>query len=218
MTSDPNTTPHSAKRPATTHPFAAMLCALWLCVAATCTLSGCADDLSGTDSGPVGGAQITHTDQGQGVTLTEVNASDADAWVYLRLSDGAQRDVTTPDADTTWDLAFNRYTIKLNGGVSGPGQVMGQWLEAQPFDDLTAAPANGYSADSPDGDDDDALPDLIFGGWYSYDVQTHVLTPRDGLYCIRDGEGRHFKLQLTSYYDAAGSPGLLSFKWATLSP
>jgi hypothetical protein len=173
------------------------------------TLGGCDDALSGTDSGPVGGAQITHT-QAQGMTLTVVDATSEKVWVYMRLRDGAQLDLPSaadPAADPTWDLAFRRYQVLLNGGVSGPGQVVGQWLDAVAFDDLSTAPPDGYLSDAPDGDDDNALPDLVLEHWYNYDFRTHTLTPRAGVYVLRDAAGQHYKLAFDGYYDAAGSPG-----------
>jgi hypothetical protein len=55
-----------------------------------------------------------------------VDATSASAYVYVSLADGGS--VVTPADPTTsteWDIAFRRYTAKLNGGVAGPGDVAG---------------------------------------------------------------------------------------------
>lgn len=179
-------------------------------------MMGCSDELGGTESAPVGGAQVTHTQLEQGITKTVVDASSDKLWIYLRTSDGAQRDIQTPETDTTWDLSFQRYTIKLNGGVSGSGAVAAQWIEGQNFDAFTKAPAAGYLQDAPDGPDENDTPDLVFGSWYNYDFQTHVLTPRDGFFVVQTQDGQYLKLKIEGYYDTAGSPGFLSYRWALI--
>jgi len=57
-------------------------------------------------------------------TLT-VDASSPSEFVYVSLSDGAV--VTPSDAATStgWDVAIRRFSVRLNGGVSGPGTVSG---------------------------------------------------------------------------------------------
>lgn len=52
------------------------------------------------------------------VKTASVNASTG--WVYYDLVNGAE-----VAADGAWQIAFNRYSVKLNGGESGPGKVAG---------------------------------------------------------------------------------------------
>ena len=66
--------------------------------------------------------------------------------------------------------------------------------------------------------DRNGSPDYAFGagdGWYNYDPATHVLTARDTVFVVKT-PGGDFKLQFSSYYDAAGTPGMPQFRWAKL--
>jgi hypothetical protein len=89
----------------------------------------------------------------------------------------------------------------------------------QPFDAVLAAPAEGYVADLPDGDDDDTIVDTVFeegDGWYDYDQNTNRLSPRAYVYVVQTGRGTRYKLAILDYYDVAGSSGHPSFSWAEL--
>jgi hypothetical protein len=47
-------------------------------------------------------------------------------------------------------------------------------------------------------------------------VATHVLTPRKLVYVVRGANGRYYKLEMLEYYDAAGTAGYPTFRWAPL--
>ena len=193
-------------------------------ITALLTATSCAPPLEADDAGidddamidEMGGPQVEHTELGDDVVSTQVDATAEGTWVYLDLDDGRQLEVADPQADPEWDLAFQRFHIKLNGGVSGGADVQATPVEGTTFEALTTAPANGYLADQADGDDDDDDPDYVLREWYDYDFMTHVLTPAAVVYVVRHGSG-HTKLQLDSYYDDAGTSGFVTFRWAPLA-
>ena len=117
--------------------------------------------------------------------------------------------LASPETTASWDLAFNRYHGKANGGVSGVGDVAVATLEGADFDAVTTAPAAGYTSD---GDE------LALGGWYAYDMTTHALHPADVVYVVRAVTGDYFKLKFTSYYDASSASGFPTFRWAPVDP
>lgn len=197
--------------------------------------SGCGDELQpmGVDAGPaVDGGSVTSTDGAvpsddifhhtvtDGVYETWLDATSMVEWYHLDLETG--RAVTENIAtDTTWDLAIQRFKLLTNGGVSGPGSV-GVARVMSSFDALEVAPADGYIADVADGDDRDDTDDSAFTNgtddWYSYDLNTHTLTPRADLtYVVRTTEGGYFKVQILGYYDEAGTPGFLRFRWTRVT-
>jgi hypothetical protein len=146
----------------------------------------------------------------------EVNATDLQSWVYFSLQ--SQQEVTPdgPERSPSWDLGFQRSNVKVNSGTSGAGSVLVA-VASGSFESVTRAPADGYIADAADLDQDGS-PDYAFGagdGWYSYDPATHVLTARDTVFVVKTPSG-NYKLQFSSYYDAAGTPGMLQFRWASL--
>ena len=149
-----------------------------------------------------------------GVWLTSVDATASDAWVYFDIDNGTQVSL-----EEGWDLAFQRSRIMVNGGVSGAGEVSVSVLPGVSFASLQQAPSSGYRTDQ-ENPQDASNPDLVFlsdGGWYEYDVTTHVLSVRDQVYVIRTTDASYFKIQLDSYYrdDVGGYP---TFQWAAVVP
>ncbi len=177
---------------------------------------GDGEDDDGMELGVEGGPQVDHIEQGEGVWLTHVDATSEEKWVYIDLSDGSQLEVAEPHADGDWDLGFLRFHIKINGGVSGQAGAEVVPIEDATLVEIDAAPADGYITDEADGEDDNEDPDYALSEWYGYNVMTHVLTPHPRVYVLRTGDGTHYKLQLESYYDDAGSSGNPSFRWSEI--
>lgn len=205
--------------------------------AALCTtvVAGCAPPLaprveidggsdaqaSALDGGiPGTSGAFTHVVGPDGVVVTTVDATDDATWRYLDLETGTAVVTNVPSPSTQWDLAFQRFKVITNGGVSGPGGVSVARLEATPFASVTRAPEDGYVVDVADGDadmDHDADSALTNGtdDWYDYEPATHVLSPKADLtYVVHTGEGRYFKVAMLGYYDGAGTPGYVRFTWA----
>lgn len=167
-----------------------------------------------------GGTYLVHEARGD-QTLTRLDASRDTAWVYLDLDTGEQVPAAMAAGDGEWDLAFQRFRIISNGGVSGVGQTTVAALVGTELEAVSQAPRDGYWADQPDGPDANEDVDsafLVNEGWYRYDLLAHKLSPRDNVYVVRTGRGAYFKLRLLSYYDQAGSAARLSLLWAQLSP
>lgn len=111
-----------------------------------------------------------------------------------------------------WDLLFQGYDIRVNGGVSGDGDagavVLGESFEA--VTDASDAPAQVYAADA-------------FGGvfeadpWYRYNVQGgHQIWPTFNVYLLDTGDAV-YKVQLTGYYGPSGDSRQISFRYEPLS-
>ncbi|GHG68736.1 HmuY family protein [Comamonas sp. JC664] len=194
------------------------------------SLSACGDDLSlppndtenpdpndpqnPDENAPVNGTHITHVSNGDGSYTTTVNATSSSEWIALDLDHGTQVSKAT---DAAWDVAFQRFNILSRGGVSGSGNVAVAVLTETDFAQVTQAPADGYLADAEDGPDRGEDPDSAFNvgdGWYAYDMSTHALAARRNVYVVRSDEGAYFKIAMQSYYDDAGTPGMLSLRWA----
>ena len=174
---------------------------------------GCAPSIDNTDSngGDTAGGIDNVTNPG-GTTTTLVDATSQESWIYMDFESGRLVEVTTPESDTSWDVGFQRFSVKLNGGVSGSGEVEARVVEGGDFEELSEAPYGGYVTDQADADDD-GVPEYAMAEWYDYDYSTHVLTPADRFYVIRTVEGAYVKFQHESYYDDAGTSGHLKFTW-----
>lgn len=179
--------------------------------------TGCAEDLR--PDRPDGGlpgeglppGSFTTTTLPDGTFLTIVDASATHAWIYGDFETAAAIDETGP-----WDLRFQRFHISTNGGVSGSGGVEVAAIPNTSLDELVV-PSEGFVSDAPDGDDENAEPDYAFeqgDGWYDYDPQTHVLTPKAMAWVVRTNGGSTIALAIQGYYDTAGTAGWFSFRWA----
>jgi hypothetical protein len=150
-----------------------------------------------------------------------IDATADETWIYFDFERGTVVRPSRPEQSREWDIAFRRFHVAVNGGVSGSGGVGVAVIQAAEFDDVTHAPKSGYLADSPDvATDKDEEPDYVMSsgelGWWDYDTKTHVLTPREHVYVVRTVEGGIYKLAFLDYYNEAGSSGHLLIKFAQL--
>lgn len=172
------------------------------------------DPGTGLDGGPVGKVRVV--DNGNGTSSLTVDARDMEGWVYIDLAALDLREPADPATSSDWDLGLQRFHYALDGGVSGTGQGALVVMDGAALADVSEAPADGWVTDQPDDAvDEDALPEYAFetaeGGWYDYDDQSHVLTPKERVYVILGADGTPFAVQIDAYYDDAGSPGWPSF-------
>lgn len=197
------------------------------------TIAGCAADLQLPQGEDTSGAPVVTRSRGESEFVTQVNATDRDDWIFFRFATGEQVLVSpqrsdagsgnepsfeAPDED--WDLAFQRFHVRSNGGVTAPGNTQVAVLEGEEFEPLVQAPANGYLVDVEDSDDEDSVVDTPFAtgvGWYNYDSSDNSLSPNDITYVVQTDEGAYFKMRFTDYYDAARSSGHPEFIWAPLA-
>jgi len=123
----------------------------------------------------------------------------ADVTTYYSLREN--RIVPASDASTTaWDIALKSTTFFTNGGASGPGQGGAQVVVAL-FEEITEAPATGYSTDATSGF---AIPTGSGNGWYNYNPAINVVSPIPGrVLVIQCADGTFAKMRVLSYYQGA---------------
>lgn len=144
--------------------------------------------------------------EADGSFTAKVKATSNDLWVHL--------DMETPewtDEGGDWSIAFKRYQIALNGGVSGDAGVEAVFEPGLAYEAATEAPVEGWITDVEDADDD-GDPELAFDTWYDYDASTHVLTPKPGTWFVR-GLGDTYAFEVLSYYSEAGDSGYPSVRF-----
>lgn len=175
------------------------------------------------DTGAAQDAPVVTEDLGDGTHETSIDATAEAAWTYFDFESRAQVEPPTPDDDPTWDLGVLRFNLKTNGGTSGSGGAAVAVLDGTTFDAVTAPPTDGWLGDtatepgvggSPMAD---TTPGYAFDNWFKYDIATHTLQPvEDRVYVVRTPEGNHYKLAMLGYYDDAGTPGFVRFRWSPL--
>ena len=190
---------------------------LWL-LALSLFGAGCAEDLEADATASVTEAIVTEAGAAD-TFLTRVNASDSAAWRYFSFATGSEVTPADPASSPDWDLAFQRFHILSNGGVSGSAGAAVAVISGATLESVTSPPADGFIEDQPDGDDDDTVAQSAFSmgdGWYAYDSATFRLSPHPNVYVVRTGSGAFFKLAIRDYYDPAGTSGYPSFEWSSL--
>ncbi|MGF1547815.1 MAG: HmuY family protein [Thiotrichales bacterium] len=150
-------------------------------------------------------------------------------FTYLSLATGTVVPLSDAEAaiSTAWDLAFKRTSIKLNGGVSGPGTVKGAVADAQAkfyeadgvtpntsvFLNATAAQElaalEAVTADSgltyqSDRDVPNIKSDGSSTSWWAYNAQTHTVSANpNNWYIVRGAAGDSYaKLNVTEIAQA----------------
>ena len=180
--------------------------ALSVLVFGLAVLPGCPNDP--TTSNDLG--WITTT-AGAGETL--IDASAADGWTYLSFANGVVAPPASPETSLDWDVAFQRYNIKTNGGSSGVGQ--GSVADLGPLDlaTTTTAQVAGWTPDALVRDartGQERSMNAVLSGWYEYHFFRHQLLSKYHLYAVRAADGRVGLLKIHSYYDGAGTPARLT--------
>lgn len=148
-----------------------------------------------------------------GTYTTTVDATAMTDWVHGDIETGGELDASGP-----WDLRFQRFHISTNGGISGTGGVEVVAMTG-PFSQVTSPPTSGWLTDADDGDDENTEPDYAFeqgDGWYDYNPMTHVLTPKPLIWVVKTNGGSTLKLEITKYYDDAGTAGWFTLHWSPM--
>ncbi|HEY1196005.1 HmuY family protein [Flavobacterium sp.] len=146
------------------------------------------------------------------VVTTKVSNLDASGTEYTKFSFSENKVVTTDN----WDIAFNKTTIIVNGGVkkadaepnrTGSGAVS---IVSGTFGSVTLFPA--ASTFVQDGTAAYAIPTGSGNGWYSYNATTHIISPIAGkVFVVKTRDGKYAKFEILSYYkDAPATPELTS--------
>lgn len=145
---------------------------------------------------------------GSGVTAEPLDIPVPESGaVYVDLD---TRAVVT-DSDP-WDLAFEGFEVRTNGGVSGAGQGAA-FGPVAPEDFLAEAePHVPFFIDDRTGG--------AFLDWYDYEQGEHVIYSRYHVYGVRRAN-TFYKLQVLTFYgEVAGAPtsGIYSIRYAEATP
>ncbi len=147
---------------------------------------------------PLETTKLWPTNQAEIVVVKDLNAN-IKPYIYFSFATGKEVPASESKTDQ-WDIAISKTTILVNGGTSGPGKAGAQMLE-KPFDQVTAAPADGYKTDGAEGN---AIPGGSGNSWYKYDMSVHAILPIVGrTILIKTTSGRIAKMEIISYYKGA---------------
>jgi hypothetical protein len=160
------------------------------------------------------GGAIDEEDAPKGEFVSHVDAtaggiSGTDGYTYARFTEQGLMAVPLSDeqalASTEWDIAFRRYVIRLNSGVSGPSCVTGARTPGV-FDqvksvppDLTFHAEQYFTADCELVPDTSGIgaPQTVLSSFWTY---PGCVAMTDNVYVLELATGKHVKLEVLSYY------------------
>jgi len=154
----------------------------------------------------------------------EINSTGSTTWKYFSFTTNDTVSVTDPATSTAWDLAFQRYRIKTNGGLSGngSGSAANSFKKGQTgYDALTVIPdTTTFVADA-------SISIAVQQGYASYVVNPALYTwfslefatqgtqivPSDYIYIVKTASGKYAKVWFKSYYSATNLSGYVTFQY-----
>ena len=144
-----------------------------------------------------------------------IDATNREAWAYFSFDSGDVVEIEDAENSEGWDIGFQRTQVKLNGGISGPGMGSVVMLTETTFEAVTAAPADGYKADT---EDTLAIVPQSEKGWYIYTgPPAHWILPlEDRVFVIKAADGTLAKVQFIGYYkdnENKKDSGFVTFKY-----
>lgn len=176
----------------------------------TMALISCTPDEAGKESPEVKGFTI--------------DARAFNRWIYFSFATGDTVSVSNFQTDLSWDIAFHRWDVRTNSGLSGQGQGGALELTATSLEQVLEAPANGFVLDtlistmaSP------AMPPVFIqvpastelAKWM--DVNTSQMPPiftiSDRVFIVRTATRRYAKLKFIDFTNDLGERGVVTFQY-----
>ena len=148
-----------------------------------------------------------------GPIMYTVDARSRDVWMYFDFARGAVVAVQDPRTDS-WDLMFQRYVIKTNGGHTNPtGQGALLSLGERDFAAVTKVPDQAEFTSDIHPKNRPASYNPVMEKWFNYSYLANVLAPSPIVYIVRTHDGKYAKMHMLSYYCASKSAGCLTFEY-----
>jgi hypothetical protein len=154
----------------------------------------------------------------------EINSTGSTVWKYFSFATNDTLTVANPANSNTWDIAFQRYRIKTNGGKSGSGSgsAANSYQKGQ-----TGFDALKNVSDTATFATDDSISIAIQQGYAIYVVNPALYTwftlefatqgtqivPSDYIYIIKTATDKYAKVWFKSYYSATNLSGYVTFQY-----
>ncbi len=152
-----------------------------------------------------------------------LNATSYEKWVYYSLEKGAIVEVSSPETDLTWDIAFQRWYVKTNSGTSGLGKGGAINTKKTDWDKVVIAPPTGYKVDAIgtlNGWDVVKNVETKKEGTFSQEASLYVTyisggkyKNRNEVYLLKTAKGKFVKIQFYDYVNERLKGGYPSFRY-----
>ena len=154
----------------------------------------------------------------------QVNATGSTVWKYFSFEKKDTIQVADPLISKEWDLAFQRYRIRTNGGKSGSGMgsAANSYKKGEAgFDEMLVVPDTAtFSIDAD-------IQIAVQQGYATYTVNPELYTwftietaaqgtqivPSDNIYFVKTALGKYVKIWFKSYYSPTNASGYVTFQY-----
>jgi hypothetical protein len=151
-------------------------------------------------------------------TLT-IDASAYDKWTYVSFEQGKVVEVANYKNDLSWDIAFHRTDVRLNGGASGKGKGAVLETNATELNSVTVIPTTGYITDVIDYihvsmmKKIEASKNLKLCTWVNKTGMPPSYKIGKKVYIVRTATGKHVKIKFLNYLNADNKGGHIKFTY-----
>ena len=154
----------------------------------------------------------------------EINSTGSTTWKYFSFAQNDTITVADPTTSIAWDIAFQRYRIKTNGGLSGngSGSAANSFLKGQTgFDALTIVSDTAtFIADASisiavqQGYAEYVVNPALYT-WFTLEFATQgtQIVPSDYIYIVKTSSGKYAKVWFKSYYSATNISGYVTMQY-----
>ena len=134
-------------------------------------------------------------------------------WIYFSFEKNDTVLISNPKTSTDWDLAFNRFLIRTNSGLSGSGLSGADSTllkESTGYDSYKTAVDTALKVDkimqvmTQGAFANDTVNPVLYN-WFNYNYGTNKLEARNQVFVIKTAKGKYAKLIITSYYKGTAS-------------
>lgn len=157
-----------------------------------------------------------------------IDASSFQTWTYFSFKENKVVTVSDFANDLSWDIAFHRGDIRLNGGASGKGKAAYLLTDKENLSEVTAVPTNAsFTLDGTR----DIIISYTPGGTSTNEQQpasdinwNHFMVGAAGpsyaiekkVFIFRTADGSYVKVKFDSYLNDKGRGGFISFTYSNL--
>jgi hypothetical protein len=154
----------------------------------------------------------------------EINSTGSTAWKYFSFASNDTINVPDPANSAAWDIAFQRYRIKTNGGKSGSGsgsaansyqkgligfdalKIVSDTATFASDDSISIAIQQGYAY---------YVVNPVLYTWFTLEFATQgtQIVPTDYIFIVKTGTGKYAKVWFKSYYSPENISGYVTFQY-----
>ncbi|MFT3740971.1 MAG: HmuY family protein [Breznakibacter sp.] len=154
-----------------------------------------------------------------------LDATSYTGWVYFSFEKGEIVEVSDSQNDLSWDIAFHRGDIRLNGGLSGVGKGAVVNTDATDWDSVKEAPTSGYTTDKVGAittaftgtgiTTEEQSFSQTLATWLTIDTSNPppVYTYNNWIYVVITASGKYVKLHIYDYKNEKNAGAYISFKY-----